>query len=207
MRSSAVLALSDNGVANGAVLTICCVGTLRSLMEGADMLCSNIETTLQRTVEPSYRGSMTVNTCVPSGSSGFWILTGTSKRGVKPLRTKSLPNFRLTKTDIGKTYCGAAPEGAEPAAWDSAVSWVPTLDIKGACAVAAVLVLLLAMATARLFDESNAVFGFETKRCGLVISTGTTPWRAIMTRAPRVVRCQSRMAKSFVKRMQPCEAG
>src|SRR6516165_4124681 len=113
---------------------------------------------------------MTVNTCVPSGSSGFWILTGTSKRGVKPLRTKSLLNFRLTKTDIGTTFCGAAPEGAEPAAWDSGVSCVPTLDIKGACVVAAVLLLLSATAIA----EPNAVFGFETKRCGLVISTGTT---------------------------------
>src|SRR6516162_3334918 len=48
------------------------------------VLCSGIETRLQRMAEPSSRGSMTVKTCVPSGSSGFWILTGASNRGVKP---------------------------------------------------------------------------------------------------------------------------
>ena len=115
MRLSAALALSDDGVADGAVLIICCLGTLRSLMG--------------------------------------------------------------------------------------------QLEIKAACVVTAVLLLLLATAIARLSDESNAVFGFETKRCGFVTSTGTTSWRAMTTRAPRFVRCQSRMAKSFVKRMQPCEAG
>ena len=62
--------------------------------------------------------------------------------------------------DIGTAFCGTAAEGAEPAAWDSAVSCTPTLDIKGACVVAAVLLLLLATAIGRLSDESNAVFGF-----------------------------------------------
>src|SRR5215471_20759012 len=164
-RSSAALASCDDG-ADGTLSTICCFGALRSLADFADVLCSGIDTTLQRTAEPSFSDSMTVNTCVPSGSSGFWISTGTSNRGVKPRRTKSLLNFRLTKTDIGTTFCGAAPEGAEPAAWDSAVSCVPTLDIKGACVVAAVLLLLSATAIARLSGEPDAVFGFETKRCG-----------------------------------------
>ena len=55
--------------------------------------------------------------------------------------------------------------------------------------------------------ELDAVFGFDTKRCGLAISTGWTSSCAMITRVPRFVRCQSRMAKSFVKRMQPCDAG
>jgi hypothetical protein len=42
---------------------------------------------------------------------------------------------------------------------------------------------------------------------GLAIWTGWTSWRAMITRVPRLVRCQSRIAKSFAKRMQPCEAG
>src|SRR5215467_475743 len=192
-RSSAALASCDNDT-DGTVSMICCFGDLRCLAEFADVLCSGIETTLQRTAEPSFSDSMTVNTCVPTGSSGFWISTGTSNRGVKPRRTKSLLNFRLTKTDIGTTFCGATAEGAEPAPWESAVA-------------VAVLLLLSATAIAGLSGEPNAVLGFETKRCGLVISTGTTSWRAMMTRAPRFVRCQSLMAKSFVKRMQPCEAG
>src|SRR5215467_7842590 len=194
-RSSAALASCDNDT-DGTVSMICCFGDLRSLAESAEVLCSGIETTLQRTAEPSFSDSMTVNTCVPSGSSGFWISTGASNRSVKPRRTKILLNFRLTKTDIGTTFCGATAGGVEPAPWESAVA-------------VAVLLLLSATATAiaGLSGEPNAVLGFETKRCGLVISTGTTSWRAMMTRAPRFVRCQSLMAKSFVKRMQPCEAG
>src|ERR1700687_2608313 len=105
------------------------------------------------------------------------------------------------------TLCGAAPAGAEPGTWESAVSWMSTLDIKGACVAAAVLLLLPATVIARIAGEPDAVFGVETKRCGLAISTGTTSWRAMMTRAPRFVRCQSRMAKSFAKRLAPCEAG
>jgi len=97
----------------------------------------------------------------------------------------SLLNFRLTKTDIGTNFCNAAPEGGETAAWESAICCMPTLEIKAACVVAAVLLLLLATAIARLSDESNAVFGFETKRCGFVTSTGTTSGRAMTTRAPR----------------------
>src|SRR5262249_2304800 len=117
---------------------------------------------------------MTVNTCVPSGSSGFWISTGTSNRGLKPRRTYSLLNFRLTKTDIGTIFCGAAPEGAEPEAWESAFTRMSTLDIKGVCVAVTVLLLLSATAIAGLSGGPNAVFGFKTKRCGLVISTGTT---------------------------------
>ena len=54
--------------------------------------------------------------------------------------------------------------------------------------------------------ELDAVFGFK-KRRGLAIWTGWTSWRATITRVPRLVRCQSQIAKSFAKRMQPCEAG
>src|SRR5215470_17154229 len=104
-------------------------------------------------------------------------------------------------------FCGAAPEAAEPAAPESAVFCMSTLDVKGVSVAVAVLLLLSATAIVGLCGEPNAVFGFETKRCELVISTGTASWRAMITRAPRFVRCQSRMAKSFVKRTQPCEAG
>ena len=38
---------------------------------------------------------MTLKTCVPTGSAGFRILMGTSKTGVKPLRTNSLLDWRL----------------------------------------------------------------------------------------------------------------
>ena len=54
--------------------------------------------------------------------------------------------------------------------------------------------------------ELDAVFGFA-KRRGLAIWTGWTSWRAMITRVPRFVRRQSQIAKSFAKRMQPCEAG
>ena len=54
--------------------------------------------------------------------------------------------------------------------------------------------------------ELDAVFGFE-KRRGLAIWTGWTSWCAMITRVPRFVRRQSQIAKSFAKRMQPCEAG
>src|SRR5262249_17971037 len=179
-RSSAALASCDDG-ADGTLSTICCFGALRSLADFADVLCSGIDTTLQRTAEPSFSDSMTVNTCVPSGSSGFLVLTGKSNKGVKTPRTKSLLYFRVTKTDIGTTFCGATAEGAEPAPWESAVA-------------VAVLLLLSATAIAGLSGKPNAVLDSETKRCGLVISTGTTSWRAMMTRAPRFVRCQSLMA-------------
>src|SRR5262245_18480759 len=172
-RSSAALASCDDG-ADGTLSTICCFGALRSLADFADVLCSGIDTTLQRTAEPSFSDSMTVNTCVASGSSGFWISTGTSNRGVKPRRTKSLLNFRLTKTDIGTTFCGTAPKGTEPAACETAVPCMSTLDIKGVCVAVTVLLLLSATAIAGLSGGPNAVFGFKTKRCGLVISTGTT---------------------------------
>jgi hypothetical protein len=49
--------------------------------------------------------------------------------------------------------------------------------------------------------------GFDLKRRGLAISTGRISPRAMTTRVPRLVRCHSLMAKSFFKRMQPCEAG
>ena len=50
---------------------------------------SGIDTTVQRIAAPSFH-SIALKTCVPIGSAGFRILIGTSKRGVKPLRTNSL---------------------------------------------------------------------------------------------------------------------
>ena len=61
--------------------------------------------------------------------------------------------------------------------------------------------------TAEDSGETDAAFGFDTKRCELAISTGRTSSRAMITRVPRFARCQSRIAKSFVRRIQPCDAG
>src|SRR6476660_7845605 len=83
----------------------------------------------------------------------------------------------------------------------------PELDIGGACGVAPVALPLLASDAAPDSGGAGAAFGFGTKSCGLVISTGRVSSCAIITRVPRFVRCQSRMAKSFVTRMQPCDAG
>ena len=72
-----------------------------------------MDTTVQRTAAPSFWNSIAVNTCVPSGSSGFSILTGTSNSAEKPRRTNSLPNLRLTKTEIGTVFLDTPPAGAE----------------------------------------------------------------------------------------------
>ena len=53
----------------------------------------------------------------------------------------------------------------------------------------------------------EAACGFDSKRCGLATSTGRISSRAMITRAPRLVSCHILMAKSFFKRIQPCEAG
>ena len=145
-----------------------------------------------------------MNTCVPSGSFGFWILTGASNNGVKACRTKSLPNLRLTKTEIGLTFCGPAPLVAV-GTWRLVASCAPTLDDNGGYVA---VVVMLSAATAATWDagETDTV-DFGTKRCGLVTSNGRTSSRAMMTRVPRFVRCQSRTAKLSVNRMQPCDAG
>ena len=55
--------------------------------------------------------------------------------------------------------------------------------------------------------ELEAVFGFE-KRRGLAIWTGWTSWCAMITRVPRLsLDARVQIAKSFAKRMQPCDAG
>src|SRR5580692_7154360 len=101
MRSRAALALSGDGT--GAV---CRAGASRSFVPPSDVRgnSSGIDTTVQRMAAPSFRDSIAVNTCVPSGSPGFSIVTGTSNNGVKPWRTKSLLNLRLTKMEIGMTF-------------------------------------------------------------------------------------------------------
>ena len=77
---------------------------------------SGIDVTVQRSAASSSWNPITVNTCVPSGSSGSWILTGLSNNGVEPWRTKSLLNLRLTKTEIGATFGGATADRVEPGA-------------------------------------------------------------------------------------------
>src|SRR6202035_1937608 len=102
MRSRAALALSGNGTDRA----VCFAGASRSFEAPTDIRgnSSGIDTTVQRIAAPSFWNSIAVNTCVPSGSFGFSILTGTSNNGEKPWRTKSLLNLRLTKMEIGTTF-------------------------------------------------------------------------------------------------------
>ena len=65
---------------------------------------SGIDTAVHRIAASSFWDSMTLKTCVPTGSAGFRILMGTSKTGVKPRRTNSLLDWRPTKTEIGTTF-------------------------------------------------------------------------------------------------------
>src|SRR5215216_6669512 len=139
MRSSAVLALSEDGTGRVGSI-ICFAGASRCLVEPLDMRGSSSrnDTTVQRIAAPSFWNSIAVKTCVPSGSSGFWILTGTSNSGVKPRRTKSLCNLRLTKTEIGTTFRDATPEGTEAGTWREAASCVVAgimLPLAGTAAV------------------------------------------------------------------------
>src|ERR1700726_2949540 len=112
MRLRAALALLGDGTDRA----VCFAGTSRSFGAPSDMRgnSSGIDTTVQRMAAPSFWNSIAANTWVPSGSSGFSILTGTSNNGEKPWRTKSLLNLRLTKTEIGTIFLGAPPAGAEP---------------------------------------------------------------------------------------------
>src|SRR5580704_1871360 len=126
MRSRAALALSGDGTDRAVRFA----GAARSFVAALDMRgnSSGIDTTVQRMAAPSFWNSIAVNTCVPSGSSGFSILTGTSNSGEKPRRTKSLPNLRLTKTEIGTIFLGALPAGAAPGTWRLVVSGVSAWD-------------------------------------------------------------------------------
>src|SRR5277367_3015297 len=107
--------------------------------------------------------------------------------------------------EIGTIFLGALAAGAEPGTWRLAASGVSAFDTSDPCVAAAVPMLLVATVAVWNSDEPDAAFG--RKRCGLVISTGWTSPCAMITRVPRFVRCQSRTAKSFFKRMQPCDAG
>src|SRR5436190_23364318 len=53
----------------------------------------------------------------------------------------------------------------------------------------------------------DAAFGLDRKRRGWAISIGRISPDAMITRVPRLVRCHSRVANSFFRRIQPCEAG
>ena len=127
-------------------------------------------------------------------------MTGTSNSGVKPRRTKSLCSLRLTKTEIGTTFlrCYLKKWGAIEA---------EPLERGGfvRCRLGVMLLLAGTAAVGGSIDPDGA-FGF-LKSCGWVISTGWTSPCAMITRAPRFVRCQSRAANPFVRRMQPCDAG
>src|SRR6201987_493398 len=131
------------------------------------------------------------------------MFIGTTKSGVKPFRTYSLLDWRLTKTEMGTTFRALPAAGAGFVVLASSSA----LDIGGAGAVAARTLLLHGSVAVPDSGVAAATFGFGTKSCGLAISAGRISSCAIITRVPRFVRCQSRMAKSFVTRMQPCEAG
>src|SRR5262249_53515569 len=80
-------------------------------------------------------------------------------------------------------------------------------EISGAGDAAAAIASLPGLVATPDSGATDATFGFAAKRCGLLTSTGWTSSRATITRVPRFVRCQSRTAKSFVRRMHPCDAG
>src|ERR1700724_3579092 len=82
MRLRAALALSGDGTDKA----VCFAGASRSFLAPSDVRgnSSGIDTTVQRIAAPSFWNSIAVNTCVPSGSSGLLILTGTSNNGEKP---------------------------------------------------------------------------------------------------------------------------
>src|SRR5258705_9437212 len=131
MRSRAALALSNNGTDRA----VCFARASRSFEAPTDIRgnSSGIDTTFQRIAAASFWNSIAVNTCVPSGSSGFSILTGTSNNGEKPRRTKSLLNLRLTKTEIGTIFLGATPAGAEPGTWRLVASGGSEFDTSEPC--------------------------------------------------------------------------
>ena len=106
MRSRAALAFSGNGTDSAICFAdVSCSFVAPPGMRGNS---SEIDTTVQRIAAPSFWNSIAVNTCVPSGLSGFSILTGTSNNGEKPWRTKSLLSLPLTKTEIERFFSCAS---------------------------------------------------------------------------------------------------
>src|SRR5215468_9327958 len=89
----------------------------------------------QRTPAPSFAGRLAVKTCVPSGSSGRAIVTGTSNTGAKPLRTNNLPSLRLTNNEIGPGCCckGSSTFGAGAGSTgDGSAGWPASAGLSGA---------------------------------------------------------------------------
>ena len=73
---------------------------------------SDSDSSSQRKLTPSGIASLAVKRWVPSGSSGRATVTGALNTGWKPLRTKTLPSFLLTKTVIGPGRSGrSGPNG------------------------------------------------------------------------------------------------
>src|SRR6266516_857539 len=202
MRSRTALAWW--GADTGGMVSTAWLPCVRCLEGGGDF--SGIDTTVQRNVSAPFWDLISVNIWVPSDCSGCSILIGISNNGVKPCRTKSLLNLRLTKTETGTSFPGATAPCLEPGAWRLATCCVSALEVEGGCTATVVMAALSAMA-APDSGGAEAAFGLDTKSFGWAISTGPISSDAMITRVPRLVRCHSRMANSFFKRIQPCEAG
>ena len=112
MRLRAALAFSGDG-SGGVLSTMCLIADLGRLVEPwvARGEFSGIDITVQRKAGSPSRDPIRVNTCVPRDSSGSRIVTGASNRYLKPCRTKSLFDLRLTRTEIGAVF------RAEPGTW------------------------------------------------------------------------------------------
>jgi len=83
--------------------------------------------------------------------------------------------------------------------------FTPASGVGGGSTAAAIMMGSSPM-TARDFGGLEITSGFNVGRRGLAISTGRTSSRTMITRVPSLARCHSRTAKSFFRRIQPCEA-
>ena len=199
MRSSASAGVEGGPLANGSIGS-------DSLREARDTFLeatgacpeSGTETTHQRIAIPSSLSSVAVKTWVPSGCAALRIVAGASNSVLKPWRTDTLPSALLTNTEIGMACSTPALQAVI----------LPTR----ASPVAFCKSKLLAAATtaARPVSTSSAETGgagLRTNRLACSMSRGAGSLGAMITRAPRLVRRNSLMAKACGRRMQPCEAG
>jgi len=188
-RSSAALARLDDDT-DGAVSILCSLGASRSLLGPADVL-SGIETTVQRIAELSFSGSMTVNTCVPSGSSGFLDIDRDIKQRREAL-THEPAQLSTHENGYWDDFLRRSSRWSRARSLGLGSFLHADIGYQSRLRCRGCFIAVNRAAIARLSGEPDAVFGFETKRCELVISIGTTSWRAMMTRVPRFGRCQSR---------------
>jgi len=156
----------------------------------ADVL-SGIETTVQRIAELSFSGSMTVNTCVPSGSSGFLDIDRDIKQRREAL-THEPAQLSTHENGYWDDFLRRSSRWSRARSLGLGSFLHADIGYQSRLRCRGCFIAVNRAAIARLSGEPDAVFGFETKRCELVISIGTTSWRAMMTRVPRFGRCQSR---------------